>query len=129
MMPDVFDSLVELVKPALEADPRMLHEDKLSAEERLSATLRFLASGLYFFYPYCTIISTHHESMCIVKYLHPRIIINHSDLYSSGDDYTSLEFLLRIPARTLARIIPESCEAIIAALTPEYMQVRKSGHP
>ena len=41
----------------------------------------------------------------------------------SGSSYTDLQYLYRVAKSTVAKIIPETCDAIYTALKNEYMKV------
>nr|CAI5867144.1 unnamed protein product [Callosobruchus analis] len=42
---------------------------------------------------------------------------------ATGDSYKSLMYLFRIPQTTIARIIPECCDAIYDCLQAKYLKV------
>ena len=43
-------------------------------------------------------------------------------LIITGETYTSIQYIYRIPAQTIGKIVPETCAAIVQALK-SYMQV------
>lgn len=45
---------------------------------------------------------------------------------ATGESFTSLQFLTRIPQCTISTIVPETCEAIYMSMKDEYLKVRKS---
>ena len=47
-----------------------------------------------------------------------------SDYSALGESYTSLQYLYRIAAQTIGKIIPDACRAITEVLH-EYIQVSK----
>lgn len=47
-----------------------------------------------------------------------------SDYSALGESYTSLQYLYRIAAQTIGKIIPDTCRAITEVLH-EYIQVSK----
>ena len=78
-----FYTLLAKVEPYIRKQDTHFRQS-ISAEARLEATLRFLASGW---------------------------------------SYTSLQYTTRISKQSLSLIIPETCEAIYAVLTDDYLQV------
>lgn len=43
---------------------------------------------------------------------------------STGESFSSLQYLFRIPQPTISTIVPETCQAIYSVLHEEYMKVR-----
>jgi len=155
--PDVFDILVRKVTPLMETDSTSGRPVTIRPEEKLSTTLRFLASGRlcfllslsmawififnYFilFTLWCIIMGLNFWNYRAYSFflelfyliwsliIDPLMNINIEIKYCTnfiGDDYTSLEFLTRIPNSSLSTIIPDTCRAIIDALQPEYIKVQ-----
>lgn len=81
-----FEILLSLVQPHITKQDTCMRKS-ISAEERLMATLRFLATGRSF---------------------------------------EDLKFTTGISAQSLGRIIPETCEAIVKVLQPQYLKVIKN---
>ena len=40
-----------------------------------------------------------------------------------GESYSSLAFMYRVHATTIGKIVPETCSALVTALSEEYYQV------
>ena len=75
--------------------------------ERLAITLRFLATGMNCYnYIHMYVITEFLSYTCIV-----------------GESFQSLQYLYRVPAQTIGRIVPETCQAIVEEMQEEYMKV------
>lgn len=81
---DSYRELLDLVRPSIEKKSTVLRP-AIDAHQRLTATLRYLATGAR---------------------------------------YSDLKFSTCISAQSLSQIIPETCTAIIQALSHEYLKVR-----
>ena len=95
-----FEELLELVRPVITYTDTNMRQ-AISAGERLALTLRFLATGtqVHVYNNHVSVIITYVN----VNYLHP------------GENFSSLQYLYRIPPQTISMIIPETCEAISRA--------------
>lgn len=44
---------------------------------------------------------------------------------ATGESFSSLQYIFRIPQSTISTIVPEVCDAIYAVLKDEFLKVRK----
>ena len=98
-----FEELLQVTAPAITYQDTNKRE-AIPPGERLAVTLRFLATGKR--------IQCHALSNNYVKYSSAIV----------GGTYTSLQYVYRIPAQTIGKIVPETCAAITEALR-EYLKV------
>ena len=101
-----FEELLSVTAPAISYPDTNMRE-AITPGERLAVTLRFLATGMYV--EYCIPTHSIHIIFC--------------NRFTIGETYASLQYIYRIPAQTIGKIVPETCSAIIQALR-EYLQVK-----
>ena len=88
-----FEEILEVISPLIQKQDTCMRQ-AIPPAERLALTLRFIATG--------------NKSRISVN------ILNH--LINVGESYTSLQYIYRIPAQTIGKIVPETCQAIVQAL-------------
>ena len=93
-----FEELLTAVAPLI-AKSDTVFRDAIPPGERLSVTLRFLATGNN------NALNVLLCNTCI------------------GESFESLKFLYRISAQSIGKIVPETCKAVIEVLCDKYMKV------
>lgn len=94
-----FEQLFDLVKHQIVKQDTKFR-DAIPVHHRLMVTLRFLASG---------------------KHVYVNLYFSCFSL--SGDAYSSLQYLFRIPPCIIGRIVVEVCKAIYDNLKEKYLKV------
>jgi hypothetical protein len=113
-----FTELLEKVSPLIIKQDTIMRKS-ISPAERLSLTLRYLATGKILHIKKVKRQYFHNfiQTICIFSI---QLIL----VYFAGESYKSLSYLYRIPVPTLSKIIPETCSAIYSSLKNEYLKVR-----
>ena len=103
-----FDSVLALVGPYIVKKNTIMRES-IPPGERLSITLRFLATGKVLFSTF-----NFFEFKKTPRYF-----------FLLGETFQSLSFQFRVGERTVSNIVQETCEAIFATMKEQYMKVQQ----
>lgn len=125
MDPSTFENLLKLVAPLITKKDTIIRK-AIPAGERLALTLRLLATGNMFSF-------TKTENQLHILYIvaaksqtYTKILIcNNASSITLGENYTSLQYLYRIPRQTIGQIVQQVCEALTMILK-DYMKVNYS---
>lgn len=97
-----FEELLSKVAPKITYQNTVMRE-AISAGERLAVTLRFLATG---------------NNKTYKNYATTNLF------HCTGETFASLQYLYRIPAQTIGRIIPDTCRSIVNTLSEDFLKVQ-----
>ena len=111
-----FRKILRMVRPYIKKKHTVIRAS-ISPGERLSVTLRFLATGES---KYKT------KRYCLFWMIYKKLAIIFLINIFLGESFRSLSFQYRIGERTVSNIISETCQALYEAMKQQYLKV--GGH-
>ena len=113
-----FRNILRMVRPYIKKKHTVIRAS-ISPGERLSVTLRFLATGES---KYKT------KRYCLFWMIYKKLAIIFLINIFLGESFRSLSFQYRIGERTVSNIISETCQALYKAMKQQYLKVGAQLH-